>query len=472
MAAEQSTAFRARWVCPIEGPPLENGFVVCHGGRIVSVGRSAGGRALPAPVIDLGDCAMLPGLVNAHTHLELSDVAQPLGRPGMPLAHWIPLVVEHRRHRGELSASAVAAGRLESLRYGVTCLADIAQLAWLESLPDPAMPLGELPPDAASTNDAAASQRHDAASDNAAADRDIAAACGSLPLADAQYLPFAEWIGLSHALAAQRLAAIAQWLTRARAAGLPAGISPHAPYSVRYDALPQAVQLSRLHRVPLAMHLAESPEELQWLRDGTGPLREMLQRLGAWDASALRAGAAPADYLRLLAAAPRALVIHGNYLSDDDIALLAAHGDTLSVVFCPRTHAFFGHAPYPLQRLLAAGVRVALGTDSRASSPDLNLLAEARLVARRGLASPAQAVRMATLAGAEALGFSDRCGSLAPGKRADICAVPVRPSHRVDPYELIVESEAAASFVVVGGAVRRGPHDGSMLMSRSAGQVD
>ena len=145
----------------------------------------------------------------------------------------------------------------------------------------------------------------------------------------------------------------------------------------------QAVQVSSQHHFPLALHLAESREELQLLHDGTGPLVQLLQDFDQWDAAAIPRSSVPLDYLRVLAEADRALVIHGNYLSDTEIGFLASHGQHMSVVYCPRTHAYFGHDPYPLSKMLAAGVNVAIGTDSRASSPDLSPLNEVRFAAAR-----------------------------------------------------------------------------------------
>ncbi len=118
-------------------------------------------------------------------------------------------------------------------------------------------------------------------------------------------------------------------------------------------------------------------------------------------------------------------MIHGNYLAPVEHEFLAAHADRMTLVYCPRTHAYFDHSRYPLARLLAAGVRVALGTDSRASNPDLNLLDEMRQVARAHPAVRPEAIlKMATLDGARALGFDEQCGSIAPGKLANLVAVP------------------------------------------------
>jgi cytosine/adenosine deaminase-related metal-dependent hydrolase len=159
-------------------------------------------------------------------------------------------------------------------------------------------------------------------------------------------------------------------------------------------------------------------------------------------AEAFTVGRRPLAYLQRLAAAPKTLVIHGNYLGDEEIALLAARRDVFSVVYCPRTHAYFGHAPYPLPQLLAAGVNVALGTDSRASSPDLSLLAEMREAAARHSNVPPEAiVRMATLGGAAALDLADSHGSLAPGKRAEMIAVALPERGDGSPYALLLAGE-------------------------------
>ncbi len=142
-----------------------------------------------------------------------------------------------------------------------------------------------------------------------------------------------------------------------------------------------------------------------------------------------------------LAQAQRALVVHGNYLDDEEIAFVAEHRDRLTVVYCPRTHAFFGHPRHPLPKLLTAGAAVAIGTDSRASNPDLSLLAELRLVAAKfAEISPAKVLELGTLGGARALGSGDESGSLEQGKFADLAvvALPVGPDH--DPYRLLFGS--------------------------------
>ena len=195
---------------------------------------------------------------------------------------------------------------------------------------------------------------------------------------------FYELIGLLAERVPERLADAEQFIVQAQhAAGWRGGISPHAPYSVHPELVVGLIRRATAHRLPLAMHLAESREELELLAAGSGPFRSLLEELGAWDPSAFPHGTRPLEYLQLLAEAPRSLVIHGNYLEVDELEFLAMNPQRMSIVYCPRTHAYFEHARHPLPRLMALGASVALGTDSRASNPDLSLLAEMRFVAQR-----------------------------------------------------------------------------------------
>jgi cytosine/adenosine deaminase-related metal-dependent hydrolase len=378
-------SLRARVVFPVDLPPIENGVVTIDGERIVAVGTSPLGDE---SVQDVGDAALFPGLVNAHTHLEFSDLPQPLGEPGMALVDWIPTVLAHRRSRDSTAKISIAAGCQESLAHGVTTIGEIATA-------------------------------------------NAAAYAGRAPV---DLVLMIESIGFSRARAESALQAATQQFNEFEvalrgAANIQLGLSPHAPYTVSPELLLSLIALARKRNLPIAMHVAESADELELLASGTGRFQQLLDERSMWDATAIPRGSAPFDYLQLLATAPRALVIHGNYLERDEHEFLATHSDRISLVYCPRTHAFFNHPPYPLAELLSAGVRVALGTDSRASNPDLSLLAEMRHVGQRHPeVRPEAVLRMGTLAGAQALGREQSCGSITPGKLANVCAIPISPS--------------------------------------------
>lgn len=388
-------ALKARYLFPVGAPPLADGVLTVRGGKIVAVGRSA---AEDCEVEDLGNVAILPGLVNAHVHLELSDAPRPLGSPGMAFPDWIRQVIAYRRGRKAEPSAAVRQGLEESLRSGTTTLGEIAQPGWPEE---------------------------------------------EFERSPTGAVVFLEAIGLVRDRMAAKLEEARRHLASAAGARhWRAGLSPHAPYTVHPELFAGLAMLAAEAQAPLAFHLAESPEELQLLASGGGPFRELLESLGAWQPEAIPRGTKPLDYLRQLAQANvRSLVIHGNYLDDAEIALIAQARETMSVVYCPRTHAYFGHARHPLARLLAAGANVAVGTDSRASNPDLSVLEELRFVAREFPQLPRLTVlELGTLRGAEALGLADSIGSLAPGKLANLAVVRLPEGDAVEPHELVFDS--------------------------------
>jgi cytosine/adenosine deaminase-related metal-dependent hydrolase len=229
------------------------------------------------------------------------------------------------------------------------------------------------------------------------------------------------------------------------------GVSPHAPYSIDADGYRRCLAAARADGLPLTTHLAESPDEAVFLRDHTGPFRELWERLGAWDeASVPRFEGGPVRYaasLGLLDHHPAALA-HFNYCDDAELGLLAR--GRASVVYCPRTHAYFGHPPHRWREMLGAGINVAVGTDSRASSPDLNLVDELRLL--HGLAPDVPALtlwELATTRGARALGLADEAGSIMPGRFGDLVVFPTSGN---DPLAHILESTVLPLDVLARGA--------------------
>lgn len=407
MASSSSRcALRARWILPIVGPPIEGGTVILQGEQIVAVER----RGNVAGAIELGDVAILPGLVNAHTHLEFSDLGQPLGTAGMPLPTWIRQVVAKRRASATDTPAAIARGLAESLAAGVTAIGEIATSDW-RTWPQTTLP------------------------------------------ANPQVRMFFELI----AALPQRVAAATEladaFLAGPERGSVAVGLSPHAPYTVHPLLLEGIIERAKLQRIPLAMHLAESPEELELLRSGTGPFADLLRDFGVWDAGVDARLPSIKGYLERLATAPRALVVHGNYLEPDELDLLAAHAATMSVAYCPRTHHYFAHQPYPLAQMLERGIAMALGTDSRASTPDLELLAEMRFAwEQHPDVSARQIVELGTLGGAQALGLADRLGSLSPGKRADLAIVELSATCAADPYAAVLASESRVVQTWLAGA--------------------
>lgn len=373
-----TSTYRFGWIIPVDQPPIRHGILRVMAGKIMSVEP-----ANPSAPVDheYSHLAALPALVNPHTHLEFSLLERPLGHAGMSFSDWIGEVIRYRQSHGENWAEkkklAIAQGLRESTASGVGLLGEIATLP----LPDQAYV-------------------HDS--------------CHVITLM--------ELIGLADARIPELQAIAAQHLK----SNLSAGLSPHAPYSVHPDVVRSCAELSAGKKFPVAMHLAETREELELLSQGSGPFRELLDRLGVWNPTAIPPGTTVLDYLQSLAPADRTMVIHGNYLSDAEIEFLAQQRERSTVVFCPRTHRYFGHQHYPLTELLSAGVRVVLGTDSRASNPSLNLWHEVEFAAANyPEIPPQQLLRMVTLDAAYALGQEEHFGVLGPGKRAVAAVVPV-----------------------------------------------
>ncbi len=393
-------AITGRVVMPIVSPPLDGGVVRIIGDKIVGIGP----RRSDDHCLDLGDVAILPGFINAHTHLELSDLTAPLGMPGEPLARWVKRVIEHRRKRRD-SAATLEIGRLESQQAGATTVVDIVQFDWT---PTPGMALREF--------------------------------------------KLWELIGLSFRRGNEALdRAAVQVAAETDDTDVHSGLSPHAPYSVHPEVVARSVKFAAQRRAVVAMHVAESEDERELLARGTGPLREFLDEIGAWDSDAFRPGARPLDFLRVLAGGHKSLVVHGNYLDREERAFLADQRDRLSLVHCPRTCAFFGHPNVKLTDLASSGARVCLGTDSRASNPDLSVLAEARHVSRAGQIAPRAILEMITSQAALALGIEDLTGSLAVGLSADLAIVELSTTRGGDPYEWVLNGDSQVRSTMFRG---------------------
>ncbi len=384
----------ARWVIPVDQPPIEDGVVEIADGRIVEVGRRSG--APDDATLDLGNAALLPALVNAHAHLEFSDLAEPI-EPAAPFTQWIRNLLAYRRERKLSIGELVRDGLREAARVGTGLVGEIAAGDW---------------------------QPAEIAASLQSSDFD-----GELPTVVA----FRELIGLLPEQAADQLELARRHIDECRTLSdgadgignrgltLRPALSPHAPYSVGLDLYHQLVDLARRESVPLCIHLAETPAELELLDRGTGEFVEMLSAFGIWQPGLVPRGLRPMDFLEPLANLDHALIAHGNYLSDDEIVWLGQHPN-VATVYCPRTHAFFGHGEHPWQKLLAAGATVCLGTDGSSSNPDYNLWSELQFLASRpGLIAQSPLPELATLSGARALGCESDYGSVAPGKVAEFC---------------------------------------------------
>ncbi len=369
-------------VCPVNGPPIRRGALLTSSGRVLAVGEEAFVRPVEpvAEERDFGRAVLIPGLVNAHTHLELSGVER---EPG-PIDDWIvSLVREMRTWPAHLFLASARIGVAASLAAGVTCVGDV------------------------STSGESAT-----------------AIAGS----GMRGVVFHEVLGIDSARAKEILAAKLEDcdLFPEYEGSVPEavryGLSPHAPYSASLALYRVAAEEARARGWPVATHLGESADEIEFLQDGGGTFarvhRELNGALEGFKPSGLR----PVAHLDLAdALSSLTLAVHANQTNVEDWMLLRKNG--VSVCLCPRSARFFGHSFADAARMRDSGLALCLGTDSLASSPTLSLLDEARALREVDEEiTDAQLLDMCTRAGAEALGF-ENLGVLKPGGAADFCVV-------------------------------------------------
>ena len=370
---------RARIVVPISRPPIADGFVRVDGNCIIEVGAWADVKN-KSEAVDLGEVILLPGLVNAHCHLDYTDFVGAIPTP-RSFTDWINAIVDLKKDVDDAAhRESWLHGAAQCLRHGTTTLGNI------ETRPD-------LLPDL----------------------------WAATPLRVASFLELL--VIRAQSDTAQAVADATNWIASHKPPSGHAGLSPHAPYTTNPDLLEACAATD----LPMAMHLAESAEEDEMFRQGSGPLYERLAAAGREMADCGR-GSPIAHANRSGLLSENLIAIHGNYLDNDDIHLLAENH--VSLVHCPRSHAYFGHAPFRAEALRTAGVNLCLGTDSlatmRAGDAELSLFEELRAYCE---AFPDSAdletlLQCVTVNPARALGMAGQVGELAVDAFADLMTLP------------------------------------------------
>lgn len=409
------TLFRAAWVLPVATPPIAGGAVLVDAqGRIAAVGPAAAVQApADAEVVELGEAALLPGLVNVHAHPELAMFRGAL--EDLPFRDWILRLVGAKRDllRDEDYPWAARWTALEALRAGMTTVA---------------------------------------------ATEASGAAVDAFAEAGLRGVVYQEVFGPDPSQVQGSMRELGAALDRLRGREtelVRVGVSPHAPFTVSDELYRAVAELARREGLPMALHIAESTAERRLVREGEG---DFAPGLRARDIATPPRGRSPIELLeRLGILEARPLLIHCVDLDDEDVRRIAEHD--CSVAHCPIANARLAHGVAPVPELLAAGVRVGLGTDSVGSNNRLDLLEEARfasllqraVVHDPAVLPPGELLRLCTLGGARALGLDDRVGTLEPGKEADLCAVSlaaphVRPVH--DPVAALFHSARGSDVVL------------------------
>jgi cytosine/adenosine deaminase-related metal-dependent hydrolase len=384
--------YRADWVLPIIDEPIRRGVVGVVGDRIASVGTDASGE-----IVDLGRCVILPSLVNAHTHLELSHLH---GRipPGENFVQWVSGVIAARRDFPDIADPRII---------------DAAQRAIVDLEASGTGLVG-----------------------------DVSNSLVTVPLLRASRLRaqvFYEQLGFNASDPEARVREARERLrTLDGGPDVRIALAPHAPYSVS-PGLFAAIRADLDANQPAVstVHLGESPDEVEFLKRGTGRFRELLERIGVWTDAWRPPGVSPVAYLSDLGFLDRSvLAVHGVQFEGEDLSTLATLG--MTIVSCPRSNAYVGVGSPPLEAFYAMDVDVAFGTDSLASAPDLSVFAELGEARRLAPRVPARRLlESATRIGARALGFGNELGTIESGKRASLIAVRV-PEAVTDVEEYLV----------------------------------
>jgi cytosine/adenosine deaminase-related metal-dependent hydrolase len=393
---------RARTVVPMEGAPIENGAVALGGDRITVVGDFEEIRSShTGDVTDLGESILLPGLINAHCHLDYTALR---GRitPKESFADWIRAINAERARLTEQNyIDSIRAGFSEAVGFGTTTIANLTAFPRLiGAIPEPIRTwwFGEL-----------------------------------IDVRDPDHAD-----GIVEE-AVQALKGAKHW-----------GLAPHAPYTASERLYARCEDFAVRVHVPLTTHLAESREEMQMFRDGYGPAFDFLKEIGRPTEDCGKE--TPLSlFLRKRSVPSRWIVAHLNELDAADFDLLA-NAPKFPIVHCPRSHTFLRHQPFALDRLRALGFNICLGTDSLASNSDLSLFSEMReLIRKHPQMTAREVLEMATINGARALDQDGLLGVIRSGAAADLIALPDTPAG--DAFEKIVAFEGNIPWMMVNGRI-------------------
>ncbi len=403
---------RARTVVTMDGPPIENGAVMISGNRIVDIGKfpEISARHSGQELVDLGEQALLPGLINAHCHLDYTCLRGKIP-PQKSFADWIRAINAEKEDllpRDYLAS--IAEGFAEAKRFGTTTIANLT--AFPELIPQVNPPI--------------------------------------------RTWWFAELIDVRDPNRTSDLVELAiDAMKRARDSGGGIGLAPHALFTASANLYQRSEEIAQCENILLTTHLAEAREEMSMFHDASGPLYEFLKSIGrdmsdcghetpfAWFAriACARAGRAlPTEWI----------VAHLNELAESDFELLEESSRKFHIAHSPRSHDYFGHNRFPFERLRSLGFNICLGTDSLASNADLSLFAEMRALQRSEPAlSPREGLEMVTGNAALALGKPQVLGRIRINYFADLIAIPC--SGTADVFEKILAFDRPVDWVMVAG---------------------
>jgi len=402
---------RAKVVVTMDGPPIENGAIVVSADRIVDVGKYAeiAKKHSADEVFDLGGQALLPGLINAHCHLDYTCLRGKIPRQ-KSFTDWIREInAEKAKLSPEDYVTSINEGFAEAKRFGTTTIANLTafpELASKVNAPIRTWWFAEL--------------------------IDIRDPTRANEIVD---------------LAVEKLKSQEHW-----------GLAPHAPFTASANLYRRCQEIAQREDILLTTHLAESREEMSMFQDGTGPLHDFLKKIGR-DMDDCGRNTALSRFTEIVRDSSTSLgmtgdwmLVHLNELPGDDFDLLAKISKNISIIHCSRSHDYFGHSPFQFQKLREVGFNACLGTDSLASNEDLSLFAEMRAFQKEFPdVSPEEILKMVTANPARALQKKDRLGKIRAGFVADLIAIPITRSTSM--FEEIIAFERTVGWSMIGGRI-------------------
>jgi aminodeoxyfutalosine deaminase len=398
---------RARIVVTMDGQPIENGAVAISGNRIVDVGAFDDVKARNSDeVLDLGEQALLPGLINAHCHLDYTCLRGKIPQQ-KSFTGWICAInAAKAKLSPEDYVGSINEGFGEAKRFGTTTIANLAAFPELISQIQPPI----------------------------------------------RTWWFAELIDVRNPERANEIVDLAVESLKARKHW---GLAPHAPYTASASLYRRCEEIARRENVLLATHLAESREEMSMFQDGSGPLYEFVKEIGR-DMSDCGRETSLAHFMRHADMEEPWLITHLNELVENDFELLRRSKPNFHIIHCPRSHEYFGHSPFQFEKLRDLGFDVCLGTDSLASNNDLSLFAEMRAFQKEFAdVPPEEILRMVTLNPALALRQENALGKIRRGFGADLIAIPCATStHLRRVFEEIIAFDQSVNWSMIGGQVQ------------------
>lgn len=401
----KTVMYEASAILDAAGLSFRPGSLAVRGGRIVAAGSPAwvrGATGGDVVVRILRGRLLLPSMVNAHAHLDLTSIGA--RSYGGDFVKWVRMIQQLRPRDDQQAAAAVHQGAAHSFEAGVCAVGDIA---------------GSLEPKAA------------------------VRALGATNLFG---VSFAELLGMGGAALRSQLERLASFNGHFTVGGVRSGLQPHAPYSSGPGLYNAATALAERFDLPLCTHLSELGEEQAFVARAVGPLRTLLETLGRWSDDYRMfygQGQHPIDWMVPYLRRRPWLLAHCNYVEDRHIKLLATSG--ASVAYCPIASDYFGHRGHRYRDLMAAGVNVCLGTDSVVCQPSgehqpLGILGQMRYLFRRDGTDPVKLLAMATINGGKALGLVARSATLQPGSPASIISVPFDDDDPTDPLTQVLKN--------------------------------